>query len=71
MNDVVSEYLKKMDYQIITPGIGPYLYENMSFLESLILGKRPYPGLEIGLNAHKIIELAYQSSREDKIIRLS
>ncbi|MHA1490630.1 MAG: Gfo/Idh/MocA family protein [Promethearchaeota archaeon] len=66
VNDIFSEYLKKMNYPQMTPSTGPYLFENLSFLKSIIAEKKPYPGLEIGLRAHEIIELAYQSSKEDK-----
>lgn len=50
------------------PSTGAYLFENLFFLESIIKEEKPFPGLEIGYKAHKIIELAYQSSIENKII---
>lgn len=68
INDIILEYAKKMNYPQIIPGTSYYFFENLSFLESLIKGEKPYPDLEIGYRAHEIIELAYQSSRENKII---
>jgi myo-inositol 2-dehydrogenase/D-chiro-inositol 1-dehydrogenase len=68
MNDIVSEYLQENKYPQFNPTTAAYLFENLSFLESIILGKKTYPNLEIGLNAHKIIEAAYQSSKENRII---
>ncbi len=71
MNDIVAEYDKKMNYPQITPTTGHYLFESLSFLESLIAERKPYPGLEIGFKAHEIIELAYQSSNENKNMVIS
>jgi len=67
-NEIIKEYLKKKDLPQITPSTGHYFFENMSFLESIIKQEKPYPGLEIGYKAHEIIELAYQSSRENKML---
>lgn len=69
-NEVINEYLKEKDLPQITPSTGHYFFENLHFLESIIKEEKPYPGLEIGYKAHEIIELAYQSSRENKILPL-
>ncbi|MFX1337465.1 MAG: Gfo/Idh/MocA family protein [Promethearchaeota archaeon] len=66
--EVYEEFLKSRNYPQIDPITGPFLFENLSFLKSMIKGESPYPGLEIGYRAHEIIERAYQSSRENKII---
>ena len=68
LNDIILEYAKKMNYPQIIPSTGYYFFENLNFLESLIKGEKPYPGLEIGYQAHEIIELAYQSSRENRTV---
>ena len=70
MNDITMEYQDNMHYPKIPPSTGPYLFENLSFLESLIAEEKPHPGLDIGFRAHEIIELAYQSSRENKIMKV-
>ena len=46
---------------------GPYLFESLSFMESIIKEIAPYPGLDVGYRAHEIIESAYHSSRENQI----
>ncbi len=68
MDDITVEYLIAKNYPKNAISIGGYLFENLSFLKSIANGENPYPGLEIGYRAHEIIELAYQSSRENKII---
>jgi len=70
LEGVTEEYLKSKNYPKMTLTTGPYLYENLSFLTSIIKEEKPYPGLEIGYRAHEIIELAYQSSRENRVIFL-
>ncbi len=67
-NDITNEYQKVNYYPQILPITGPYLFENLHFLKSIVKEEKPYPGLEIGYRAHEIIEVAYQSSRENKII---
>ncbi|MHA1803383.1 MAG: Gfo/Idh/MocA family protein [Promethearchaeota archaeon] len=68
---ITKDYLHDKGYTLSSLGLGPYLYENMSFLESILLEKRPYPGLDIGLRAHQIIEAAYNSSKMKNIISFS
>ena len=70
-NEIVNEYLKEKNLPQITSSTGRYFFENLHFLESIIKEEKPYPGLEIGYKAHEIIELAYQSSRENKILSLN
>ena len=65
-NDIVREYLTVNGYPQTTPTTGHYLFENLNFLKSMIKDEKPYPGLEVGYRAHKIIELAYQSSQKNK-----
>jgi len=69
-NQVVNEYLQEKGLHSFNTGTGAYLFENLNFLESIIKEEKPYPGLEIGYRAHKIIELAYKSSKENQIIAL-
>lgn len=68
VNDINSEYLKKKNLPKFIPKAGAYLFENLAFLQSIIKEEKPFPGLEVGYKAHEIIELAYESSRENKII---
>jgi predicted dehydrogenase len=67
-DDVYEEFLKSRNYPRIMPITGAYLFENLSFLNSIVNEEKPYPGLEIGYRTHEIIELSYQSSRENRII---
>ena len=68
LEEVTEEFLKFENYPKKTVKFGPYLFESLSFLESLIKEIEPNPGLNIGYRAHEIIECAYQSSRENQII---
>ncbi|MFX0028856.1 MAG: Gfo/Idh/MocA family protein, partial [Candidatus Hermodarchaeota archaeon] len=67
-NDIVDEYQKAHSCPKINPQTGPYLYENLQFLKSILKEETPHPGLEIGYRAHEIVDYAYHSSRENKII---
>jgi predicted dehydrogenase len=69
-DDLVKEYLKEIGYEGIPAVMGGYFFENLSFIESIIREDEPSPSLEIGYNAHKIIENAYKSSKENKIINM-
>ena len=71
MKDVTIEYMEAKNYPKTTSNLGPYLYENLSFLNSVLNEEKPYPGLEIGYKAHNIIELAYQSSKKNTIINFN
>lgn len=71
MKDVTIEYMEAKNFPKTTSNLGPYLYENLSFLNSVLNEEKPYPGLEIGYKAHNIIELAYQSSKENIIINFN
>jgi predicted dehydrogenase len=71
VDKVYEEFVKSRNYTQIIPITGPYLFTNLSFLNSIIKEEKPYPGLDIGYKAHEIIELAYQSSRENKIIEFN
>jgi myo-inositol 2-dehydrogenase/D-chiro-inositol 1-dehydrogenase len=68
MEEIISEYQKEKDYPQFRPTTSAYMFENLSFLESIVLEKEPYPSLEIGLKAHEIVEGAYLSSKSDKKI---
>jgi len=71
MNDITEEYQEIHDYPKFQDITGHYIHENLNFLESIIKKEKLYPGLEIGYRAHEIIEYAYQSSRENKIIHIN
>ncbi len=71
LEGITEEYLKSKNYPKMNLNTGPYLYENLSFLKSIINEEPPYPSLEIGYRTHEIIELAYQSSRENRVISLN
>ncbi|MHA1314377.1 MAG: Gfo/Idh/MocA family protein [Candidatus Helarchaeota archaeon] len=66
--DIQKEYALLNGVPDIVPTFGPYFYENLGFLESIIEDVEPQPGLEVGFRAHEIIEAAYESSRKNKII---
>jgi len=68
LEGITEEYLRNKNYPKMALNTGPYLFESLSFLESIIKEKEPYPGLDIGYRTHEIIESAYQSSRENQII---
>jgi predicted dehydrogenase len=68
LEGITEEYLKSKNYPKMDLNTGPYLFESLSFLESIIKEIEPYPGLDIGYRAHEIIESAYQSSRENQIV---
>jgi len=68
LNEITEEYLKHKNYPKMDLNTGPYLFESLGFLESIIKEKEPYPSLEIGYRAHEIIESAYQSSGENHTI---
>ncbi len=70
-NDISSEYVNHRRFDLKSFGIGPFFFEDISFLESLLTENDPYPGLEIGLKAHQIIEAAYDSSYENRIVDLT
>ncbi len=67
-DEIVDEYQKAHNYPQFYPRTGPYLYENLHFLKSIVKKEKPSPGLEIGYRAHEIIDHAYHSSRENRII---
>lgn len=68
MSKLKEEYAKALDIPEILPNFGPYFYENLSFLESIIKDEEPYPGLDLGYRAHELIETAYDSARKNRII---
>lgn len=68
MDEIISEVIEENNSPQFSPNIGHYLFENLNFLEAIIKEEKLYPGLEIGYRAHEIIEKAYQSSRENKVI---
>ncbi len=68
LEGITEEYRKNKNYHIMCLITGTYLFDSLSFLESIIKEIEPYPGLDIGYRAHEIIESAYQSSRENQII---
>ena len=69
-NEITEEYKEEKNYPPMGPNAGPYLFESLSFLESVIEDEKPYPGLDIGYRAHEIIESAYQSSKEHRRVSL-
>ncbi|MFX1406022.1 MAG: Gfo/Idh/MocA family protein [Promethearchaeota archaeon] len=69
--DIIQEYQKAHNLPLVYPNTGHFMFEDLNFLKSIIEEKKPYPGLEIGYRAHEIIEMAYQSSKESKIISLN
>lgn len=69
--DIIQEYQKANNLPLVYPNTGHFMFEDLNFLKSIIEGKKPYPGLEIGYRAHEIIEMAYQSSKENRIICLN
>ena len=68
LEGITEEYLRNKNYPKMALNTGPYLFESLSFLESIIKEIEPYPGLDIGYRAHEIIESAYHSSRENQIV---
>ncbi|MEW6277266.1 MAG: Gfo/Idh/MocA family oxidoreductase [Candidatus Eremiobacterota bacterium] len=49
----------------------PYLLENLAFLRALQAGKKPFPDFASGLAAHRVVEAAYRSAREDAPVPVS
>ncbi|MFX0057161.1 MAG: Gfo/Idh/MocA family protein [Candidatus Heimdallarchaeota archaeon] len=68
--EIIQEYQKVKNLPLVYPNTGHFMFEDLNFLKSIIEEKKPYPGLEIGYRAHEIIEMAYKSSKENKIISL-
>ena len=59
-----KEYFSEINYPEVSTPTGPYFFQHLMFFQSIIKEEKPYPSLEIGLKAHKLIENAYQSSKE-------
>ena len=68
MEDIIEEFQKYHEFPSFFPNTGHYIFENLIFLKAVIKKEKLYPGLEIGYRAHEIIEAAYQSSRENKVV---
>ena len=68
VEEINEEYQKIHEYPSFFPITGHYIFENLNFLKSVIQKEKLYPGLKIGYRAHEIIEAAYQSSRENRVV---
>jgi predicted dehydrogenase len=43
----------------------PYFVQDLAFVEALLEGRDPEPGLAVGLAAHRLAEAVYRSARSD------
>jgi predicted dehydrogenase len=43
-------------------GLAPYAAADLAFLEAVGAGRRPDPGFEIALAAHRVADAAYRSA---------
>ena len=68
MQDLISKYFQKINFQQVQFTLGAYFFQSLDFMKSLCKEENPHPDLQIGLRAHQIIEAAYKSSRENKEI---
>jgi UDP-N-acetyl-2-amino-2-deoxyglucuronate dehydrogenase len=50
---------------------GPYYFEDLRFINAIYENKKAYPTLEHGRYVQKIIEIAYESSKENKPKKLT
>jgi predicted dehydrogenase len=46
----------------------PYFLQDLSFIESLLAGRAPGPGLEVGVEAQRIAELVYRAARSGEAV---
>jgi predicted dehydrogenase len=65
-NDYIKEKLGiQSKYEL-----GEYTYEDYSFLKSIQQGKQPQPDFSVGVYAHKVVEAAYASARNNSTMKL-
>lgn len=50
--------------------LGEYAYEDYSFIKSIQSNKQPEPDFEVGVYAHKVVEAAYTSAKNNSTIKL-
>nr|MDO8115369.1 Gfo/Idh/MocA family oxidoreductase [Candidatus Sigynarchaeota archaeon] len=67
-SEMTAAFLKEVFPGLkVPPGLS-YFYENVGFMRSIIENKPTYPGLEIALEVHEILEKCYESSRLTKFL---
>jgi predicted dehydrogenase len=65
-NDYIKEKLGiQSKYEL-----GEYTYEDYSFLKSIQQDKQPQPDFSAGVYAHKVVEAAYASARNNSTMKL-
>ncbi|MFX1451181.1 MAG: Gfo/Idh/MocA family oxidoreductase, partial [Promethearchaeota archaeon] len=69
--DIKKEYLEFNNLPELKTGVETYSNENVAFIKSVIEETPPNPSLEVGLRAHEIIEAAYNSSKNQKLVDLT
>ncbi|WXG46678.1 MAG: Gfo/Idh/MocA family oxidoreductase [Candidatus Atabeyarchaeum deiterrae] len=66
-NDYIKEKLGiQSKYEL-----GEYTYQDYSFIKSIQSNSRPQPDFAVGVYAHKVVEAAYTSAKQDATIKLN
>lgn len=50
--------------------LGEYTYQDYSFIKSIQSKRHPQPDFEVGVYAHKVVEAAYASAKDNSLIKL-
>ncbi len=64
LEDIDAAYLKYLNFpELNLPHIvSAYRYQALSFIRSLLQKKPIFPGLEVGMKAHQVIEMIYEEA---------
>jgi predicted dehydrogenase len=65
-DDVLRRYLEIVDlpYERFTDAVQRYSLEDYYFLQSIVDGRDPYPGFDVALRAHELVDAVYRSAAE-------